>query len=146
MKAHGSEKRKKAPAFTAEERAAMKARIKELEAEAGKANGESDVLASIAAMPEPSKSMGERLHTIIAANGPSLVPRTWYGMPAYAKDGKVLCFFRGAEKFKERYLTFGFQDNANLDDGAMWPVAFALSELTPAAEEQIAALVKKAVG
>ncbi|MEJ2047424.1 MAG: DUF1801 domain-containing protein [Dehalococcoidia bacterium] len=110
-----------------------------------KADGEKDVLAAIAAIPEPYRTMGERLHTIIKASGPALSPRTWYGMPAYAKDGKVVCFFRGADKFKERYMTLGFNDVANLDEGNMWPVAFALTELAAAEEAKITALVKKAV-
>ena len=104
------------------------------------------MLAAIAAMPEPYRTMGERLHTIITASAPVLTPRTWYGMPAYARNGRVICFFRGADKFKERYMTLGFNDAAHLDDGAMWPVAFALKDLTPAGEERIAALVRKAVG
>jgi hypothetical protein len=109
------------------------------------ADGESAVLAAIAAMPEPYRDMGERIHVIIRANAPVLTPRVWYGMPAYAKDGKVVCFFRGGQKFKERYMTFGFNDVANLDDGHMWPVAFALTELTAADEARIGALVKKAM-
>jgi uncharacterized protein YdhG (YjbR/CyaY superfamily) len=112
---------------------------------AKKANEESAVLAAIAAMPEPYRTMGERLHAIIKANAPALSPKTWYGMPAYAKDGKVVCFFRGADKFKERYMTLGFNDSANLDEGNMWPIAFALTELTIAEEARIGALVKKAV-
>jgi uncharacterized protein YdhG (YjbR/CyaY superfamily) len=131
--------------FTAEERAAMRERAKELKAEAGKADGEKDVLAKIAEMPKPDRVMAERLHAIVKASAPSLFPKTWYGMPAYAKDGKVVCFFRGAHKFKERYAMFGFNDSANLDKGAMWPVAFALTELTAADEAKIGALVKKAV-
>jgi uncharacterized protein YdhG (YjbR/CyaY superfamily) len=135
--------------FTAEERAAMQERARELKAEArrgaGKADGESDVLAKIAEMPEPDRAMAERLHAIIKASAPTLAPRTWYGMPAYAKDGKVVCFFQSAHKFKSRYATFGFSDTANLDDGAMWPTAFALKELTPAEEARIGELVKKAV-
>lgn len=114
-------------------------------ARAKAADGESAVLALIEAMPEPSRSMGQRLHRIIRENGPMLTPRTWYGMPGYAKDGKVVCFFRGAEKFKERYMTFGFDDPAHLDDGNMWPIAYALTELTEAEETRIAELVKKAV-
>ena len=113
---------------------------------AAKADGESEVLAKIAEMPEPDRVMAERLHAIIKASAPALSPRTWYGMPAYAKDGKVLCFFQPAQKFKTRYATFGFNDVANLDEGAMWPVAFALAELTAAAEARIGALVKKAAG
>jgi uncharacterized protein YdhG (YjbR/CyaY superfamily) len=112
---------------------------------AKKVDGESAVLASIAEMPEPYRSMGERLHTIIKTSAPDLSPKTWYGMPAYAKDGKVLCFFRGGTKFKERYMTIGFNDAANLDDGHLWPIAFALTELTATEEERIVELVKKAV-
>ena len=112
---------------------------------ADKADGESAVLAAIAAMPEPYRAMGERLHAIIKASAPALSPKLWYGMPAYAKDGKVVCFFRGGEKFKERYMTLGFNDEANLDEGHMWPIAFALKELTAAEEARIGALVKKAV-
>jgi hypothetical protein len=127
------------------------ARAKELKAEArrgpraDKANGERAVLAKIAEMPEPDRAMGERLHAIIKASAPALSPRLWYGMPAYAKDGKVVCFFQGAHKFKSRYATFGFDQAANLDEGAMWPTAFALTELTTADEARIGALVKKAV-
>jgi hypothetical protein len=137
--------------LTDEERGAMKERTKELKAEArrgpraDKADGERDVLAKIAEMPEPDRAMGERLHAIITASAPALSPKTWYGQPAYAKDGKVVCFFQGAHKFNSRYATFGFNDAANLDDGTMWPVAFALTELTAADEARIAALVKKAV-
>jgi uncharacterized protein YdhG (YjbR/CyaY superfamily) len=137
--------------LTDEERGAMKERTKELKAEAprgpraGKADGESEVLAKIAEMVEPDRALAERLHAIITASAPALAPKTWYGMPAYAKDGKVVCFFQSAQKFKSRYATFGFNDSANLDDGAMWPVAFALTELTAADEARIAALVKKAV-
>src|SRR5437660_10099591 len=112
---------------------------------ADKAEGESAVLATIAAMPEPDRAMGERLHAIIKASAPALSPRLWYGMPAYAKDGKVVCFFQSAQKFKTRYATFGFSDKANLDEGAMWPTAFALKELTATEEARIVALVKKAV-
>lgn len=135
--------------FTAEERAAMQERARELKAEKrakkGKADGEQDVLAKIAEMEEPDRTMAERIYAIIKDSAPELAPRTWYGMPAYAKDGKVVCFFQSAQKFKARYATLGFNDAANLDDGAMWPVAFALKEWTPAVEEQIRALVKKAV-
>jgi uncharacterized protein YdhG (YjbR/CyaY superfamily) len=137
--------------FTDEERAAMKERAQELKAAArrgprvGKADGESDVLAKIAEMPGPDRVMAERLHAIIKASAPSLSPRTWYGMPAYAKDGKVVCFFQSAQKFKTRSATFGFSDKANLDKGALWPTAFALKELTASEEAKIAALVKKAV-
>jgi hypothetical protein len=138
----------KSTGFTSEERAAMKERAKELKAEAraskNKAEGESEVLAKIAEMAEPDRTMGQRLHALIKANAPSLSPRLWYGMPAYAKDGKVLCFFQSAEKFKTRYATLGFSDTADLDDGAMWPVAFALRDLTAAGEAKIGALVKKA--
>ena len=133
--------------FTDEERAAMKERAQELKAAArtDKADGESDVLAKIAEMPEPDRALAERLHAIIKASAPALSPRLWYGMPAYAKDGKVVCFFQSAAKFKTRYATFGFQHEANLDEGAMWPTAFALKELTVAEEARIGALVKKAV-
>jgi uncharacterized protein YdhG (YjbR/CyaY superfamily) len=135
--------------FTDEERAAMKERAQELKAEArankSRADGERDVLAKIAEMPEPERAMAEQLHAIIKASAPALTPRTWYGMPAYAKDGKVVCFFQSAHKFNARYATLGFNDAANLDDGAMWPTAFALKELTPAEEARIAALVRKAV-
>ena len=131
--------------FTAEERAAMKERAQELKAEANKADAEAAVLAKIAEMPELDRSMGERLHAIVTASAPVLSPKLWYGMPAYAKDGKVVCFFQSADKFKSRYATFGFNDAANLDDGAMWPTTFALKELTPAGEAEVRALVKKAV-
>ena len=131
--------------FTADERAAMKERAKELKAEAAKADGEETLLAAIAKMPGSDRAMAKRLHTIIKDNAPDLSPKTWYGMPAYAKDDKVVCFFRGADKFKERYAMFGFNDSANLDKGTMWPVAYALKELTAADEKTIAALVKKAV-
>jgi len=136
---------KKDTGFTAEERAAMKERAKELKAEKSKADGESDVLAKIAEMAEPDRAMAERLHALIKASAPALTPRTWYGMPAYAKDGKVVCFFKSASKFKSRYATFGFNDPANLDDGAMWATSFALKKLTAADEKKIGALVKKAV-
>ena len=140
---------KKTKGFTAEEKSAMKERAKELKAEArankSKADGESEVLAKIAEMPEPDRGLAERIHSIVTANAPTLSPRTWYGMPAYAKDGKIVCFFQSAQKFKSRYATFGFSDEANLDQGAMWPVAFALKELTAADEKKIGALVKKAV-
>ena len=139
----------KSQGFTDEERAAMRARAREMKAEAradkDKADGESAVLAAIAAMPERDRAMGERLHTIVKASAPALAPKTWYGMPAYAKDGKVVCFFKCAQKFNTRYATFGFSEAANLDDGAMWPVEFALTELTAADEARIAALVKQAV-
>ena len=127
--------------FTAEERAAMRERAKELKAE----TSEKDVLAKIAEMPKADRVMAERLHKLIKATAPELAPRTWYGMPAYSKDGKVLCFFQSADKFKARYATFGFSDEANIDQGAMWPTSFALTKLTPAEEKKIAALVKKAV-
>jgi len=123
----------------------MRERAQEAGRRAGKADEESAVLAKIAEMPEPDRAKAERLHAIIKASAPELAPRTWYGMPAYAKDGKVLCFFQSAQKFKTRYATFGFSDKANLDDGAMWPVAFALKELTAAEEARIAELVKQAV-
>ena len=135
--------------FTDEERAAMKARGQELKAEAraskGQADGERDLLAKIAEMPEPDRAVAERLHAIIKATAPVLSPKTWYGMPAYAKDGKVVCFFKIADKFKSRYATFGFEEAANLDEGTMWPTSFALTKLTADDEARIAALVKKAV-
>ena len=137
--------------FTDEERAAMKERAREAKAEAcrgpraGKGDGESDVLAKIAEMPDQDRAMAERLHALIKASAPDLSPRTWYGMPAYAQGGKVVCYFQSAHKFKSRYATFGFNDTANLDDGAMWPTSFALKELTDAEEARIAELVKKAV-
>ena len=140
----------KAKGFTDEEKAAMKERAKEMKAEArankNKEEGEKDVVAKIAEMSEPDRSMAERLHAIIKANAPDLMPKTWYGMPAYAKDGNVICFFQPAEKFKARYATLGFNDRAMLDEGNMWPTSFALKELTAAEEKKIAALVKKAVG
>ncbi len=141
---------KKSKGFTDEERAAMKERAQELKAEAraskDKAEGERAVLAKIAEMPEPDRSMAERLHAIIKSSAPALSPKTWYGMPAYANmDGKVVCYFTAASKFNSRYATFGFNDDANLDEGAMWPTSFALKELTAAEEARIAALVKKAV-
>jgi len=142
---------KQAKGFTDEERAAMKERVQELKAQARRgqrgdtADGESDVLAKIAQMAEPDRAMAKRLHAIITATAPALSPRTWYGMPAYARDGKVVCFFQSAQKFKSRYATFGFSDAANLDEGTLWPVAFALKELTAATEGRIGALVKKAV-
>jgi uncharacterized protein YdhG (YjbR/CyaY superfamily) len=143
--------KKASKAFTDEERAAMRERAQEVKAaarrgsRAGKADGESDVLAKIAEMPESDRAMAERLHAIVKASAPALSPRTWYGMPAYAKDGKVVCFFQSGAKFKTRYATLGFSDNANLDEGAMWPTAFALKRLTAAEEKKIRALVKKAV-
>jgi uncharacterized protein YdhG (YjbR/CyaY superfamily) len=132
---------KKSKGFTAEERAAMKERAKELKA----AGGEKEVLAKIAEMPKGDRAMAKRLHEIVKSSAPELSSRTWYGMPAYAKDDKVVCFFRSAAKFKSRYATLGFSDKANLDDGAMWPTDFALKKLTAAEEKKIAALVKKAV-
>ncbi|GIU99938.1 MAG: hypothetical protein KatS3mg014_1554 [Actinomycetota bacterium] len=136
-----------AAGFTAEERAAMRERARELKAERrGKADWEAEVLARIAAMPEADRTMAERIHAIVRATAPDLAPRLWYGMPAYARDGKVVCFFQDAAKFKARYATFGFTDQAKLDEGAMWPVSFALKELTPDAEARIAALVARAVG
>jgi uncharacterized protein YdhG (YjbR/CyaY superfamily) len=144
-----AEIKNKSEGFTDEEKAAMKERAKELKAEArankDKAAGESDVLAKIAEMPEPERGMAMRIHEIVKANAPSLSPKTWYGMPAYAKDGKVVCFFQSAQKFNARYATFGFNDTANLDEGNLWAVAFALKQLTAADEERISALVKKAV-
>ena len=137
--------------FTDEERVAMRERAQELKAaarrgsRAGKADGEGDVLAKIAEMPERDRAMAERLHAIVKASAPALSPRTWYGMPAYAKDGDVVCFFQSAQKFKTRYATLGFSDKANLDEGAMWPTSFALKELTAAEEARIGALVKRAV-
>ena len=135
----------KSRGFTAEERAAMKERAQELKAEARRADGESALLAKIDEMPEPDRAMGKRLHAIIKASAPDLSPKTWYGMPAYAKDGKVVCFFQSAEKFKSRYATLGFSDQANLDEGGMWPTSFALKELTAKEEAKIGNLVKKAV-
>ena len=137
--------------FTDEERAAMRERVREVKAaarrgpRAAKADGESEVLAKIAEMAEPDRAMAERLHAIIKASAPSVSPRTWYGMPAYAKDGNVVCFFQSAQKFKTRYATLGFSDKANFDEGAMWPTSFALTELTADVEGRIGALVKKAV-
>jgi len=131
--------------FTDEERAAMKDRVQEMKAAADKADGESAVLAKIAELPGPDRALGKRLHAIIRANAPALSPKLWYGMPAYAKDGKIVCHFQSAQKFKTRYATLGFSDAANLDEGALWPVAFALTELTAADEARIGALVKKAV-
>jgi uncharacterized protein YdhG (YjbR/CyaY superfamily) len=146
----GSMSAKKSKGFTDEERAAMRERAKEQKAEARankkKAEGESDVLAKIAEMQEPDRAMAERLHEIVKASAPALSPKTWYGMPAYAnKDGKVVCFFQSAEKFNTRYATFSFSDEANLDEGAMWPTSYALKELTAAEEAKIGALVKRAV-
>jgi uncharacterized protein YdhG (YjbR/CyaY superfamily) len=142
---------RKPKGFTDEERAAMRERIRELKVDAppgrgaDKADGETAVLAKIAALPLPDRAMGERLHAIIKANAPALSPKTWYGMPAYARDGNVVCFFQSAQKFKTRYATLGFSDKANLDEGHMWPTAFALKELTAAEEARICALVKKAM-
>jgi uncharacterized protein YdhG (YjbR/CyaY superfamily) len=146
----GTTQRKASAGFTDEERAAMKERARELKAEkrrggrSSKADGERELLGKLAEMPAAERSMGERLHAIIKENAPELSPKTWYGMPAYAKDGKVVCFFQGAAKFKSRYSTLGFNDAANLDEGAMWPTSFALKELTAAEEERIAELVRKA--
>ena len=135
--------------FTAEERAAMRARAQELKAEArvnkNRADGERELLAAIAEMPGPDRALAERLHALVTASAPGLWPKTWYGMPAYAREGKVVCFFQSAEKFKSRYATLGFSDQANLDEGSMWPTSFALKELNDADEARIAALVKKAV-
>lgn len=141
----GTATRRKSGGLTDEERMAMKERLQELKA-AGKEDGEKAVLAKIASMPGPDRTMGERLHTIVKAAAPSLSPRLWYGMPAYARDGKVVCFFQSAQKFKTRYATFGFSDKANLDEGHLWPTAFALTEMTATEAAKIAALVKKAVG
>jgi uncharacterized protein YdhG (YjbR/CyaY superfamily) len=147
----GTAIKKESKGFTDEERAAMKERVQELKAEAsrgpraGKADGESDLLAKIAEMSEPDRAMATRLHAIVKATAPALSPKTWYGMPAYAKDGKVVCFFQSAQKFNARYATFGFSDTANLDEGAMWPTSFALKELTATEEARIGALVKRAV-
>jgi uncharacterized protein YdhG (YjbR/CyaY superfamily) len=138
-------KSKKSKSFSAEERAAMKERAKELKAEADKADGESALLAKIAEMKGNDRAMAKRLHAIVKANAPGLSPKTWYGMPAYARDGKVVCFFKSAEKFKSRYATLGFGEEANLDEGAMWPTDFALKKLTDTEEKKIVALVKKAV-
>ena len=136
--------KKKSDGFTAEEKAAMKERARELKAAEAEADGEKAVLEKIAEMPDSDRVMAERIHEIIRATAPSLVPRTWYGMPAYTKDGKVVCFFQDAAKFKARYATFGFNEAANLDDGPMWPTSYALKELTPDAEARIIALVKQA--
>ena len=138
--------KKSTKGFTAEERAAMKERAQELKAEAAKADGESALLAKVAEMKGSDRNMAKRIHAIVKANGPDLMPKTWYGMPAYAnRDGKVVCFFQSAEKFNSRYATFGFSDTANLDDGAMWPTSFAVKELTDREEARIGELVKKAV-
>lgn len=139
-------KLKKFTGFSAEERAAVQARALELKAEAESANGEKQVLAAIARLPEPDRSLAKRVHAIVRAAAPKLVPKTWYGFPAYAnKDGKIVCFFQQASKFKYRYSTLGFQDMAKIDDGDMWPVAYAVTKITPAGEKKIAALVRKAV-
>ena len=138
-------KASKKPSFSAEEKAAMKARAKELKASKDRAAGESALRGALAKMSPSDRAIGERLHTIITETAPVLAPKTWYGMPAYAKDDKVVCYFRDAGKFKDRYATFGFNDSANLDQGSMWPVAFALTKLTPADEAKIKTLVKKAV-
>jgi uncharacterized protein YdhG (YjbR/CyaY superfamily) len=141
--------RKSSTGFTAEERAAMKERARELKAEEraskNRAVGERDLLEKVAEMEGPDRALAEKLHAIVTASAPDLWPKTWYGMPAYAKDGKIVCFFQSADKFKSRYATFGFSDTANLDDGAMWPTSFALKKLTTADEARIAALVKQAV-
>ena len=145
-----AQKGKTSKGFTEAERAAMKERAKELKAEErvnkNRAEGERDLLAKVAEMPKADRALAERIHVIVTAGAPDLMPKTWYGMPAYARDGKVVCFFQAADKFKARYATFGFSDEANLDDGAMWPTSFALKKLTDADEKRIAALVKKAVG
>jgi uncharacterized protein YdhG (YjbR/CyaY superfamily) len=138
-------KSKKSKSFSAEERAAMKERAKELKAESERADGESALLAKIAEMKGNDRAMAKRLHAIVKANAPGLSPKTWYGMPAYARDGKVVCFFKSAEKFKSRYATLGFGEEANLDEGAMWPTDFALKKLTDTEEKKIVVLVKKAV-
>ena len=143
--AKSTAKTKKSKGFTAEERAAMKERAKELKAEAERADGEGALLAKIAEMKGNDRAMAKRLHAIVKATAPDLTPKTWYGMPAYARDGKVVCFFKSAEKFKSRYATLGFGEEANLDDGAMWPTDFALKKLTDTEEKKIVALVKKAV-
>jgi uncharacterized protein YdhG (YjbR/CyaY superfamily) len=137
--------KKNAEAFTDEERAAIKERVRESKAAGEKADGESAVLAKIAEMAEPDRAMAKRLHAVIKASGPVLSPKLWYGMPAYARDGKIVCFFQPAQKFKTRYSTLGFNDAAHLDEGTMWPVAFALTKLTAADEARVGALVKKAV-
>jgi uncharacterized protein YdhG (YjbR/CyaY superfamily) len=138
-------KSKTSKGWTDEERAAAKAYARELKAEARGANDEKAVLEAIAEMPPKDRAMGKRIHAIVKASAPDLAPKTWYGMPAYAKDGKVICFFQSADKFKARYATFGFSDTANLDEGSMWPTSWALTKLTPADEKKIAALVKKAI-
>ena len=138
-------KKKRYEGFTDEERGAMQDRVQEMKVAKDKADGESELLAKIAEMPESDRAMAKRLHAVIKASAPALSPTTWYGMPAYAQDGKIVCHFQPAQKFKTRYATFGFSDKANLDQGGLWPVAFALKELTAAEEAKIAALVKKAV-
>jgi uncharacterized protein YdhG (YjbR/CyaY superfamily) len=140
-----TQKSAKSKGFSAEERAAMKERAQELKAEAAKADGEQALLAKVAEMPKADRDLAKRLHAIVKANAPDLSPKTWYGMPAYAREGKVVCFFQSADKFNSRYATFGFSDEARLDKGTMWPTYFALKELTAADEAKIAALVKKAV-
>ena len=145
MSAQTQKSTKKSKGFSDEERAAMKERAQELKAEARKADGEKALLAKIAEMPEPDCALAERFHAIVTESAPNLAPKTWYGMPAYAEEGKVVCFFQSAHKFNSRYATFGFSDEANLDEGAMWPTYFALKELTAADEKKIVALVKKAV-
>ncbi len=137
--------KKRYEGFTAEEKAAMQDRVQEMKVAAQKADGESEVLAKIAELPATDRDMAKRLHAVIKASAPALSPKTWYGMPAYAKDGKIVCFFQSAQKFKTRYATLGFNDAARLDEGNMWPTAFALMKLTPADEARIGALVKKAV-
>ena len=140
-----AEKKTTRKGFTADERAAMKERAKELKASANRAEGERDLLGKIAEMPPPDRAMAEKIHSIVTSTAPDLWPRTWYGMPAYTKDGKVICFFKSADKFKTRYATFGFEESAKIDVGTMWPTSFGLTKLTPADEKKIAALVKKAV-
>jgi uncharacterized protein YdhG (YjbR/CyaY superfamily) len=140
-----AQRSKGGPGFSAEERAAMRERARELKAEAEKADGEAALLAKIAEMPKADRTIGTRIHAIVKANAPGLAPKTWYGMPAYAKDGKVLCFFQSADKFKARYATFGFTEEANLDDGDVWPVSFAVKEWNAAVEAKLAKLVKQAV-
>ena len=137
--------KKRYEGFTAEEKAAMQDRVQEMKVAAQKADGESEVLAKISALPASDRDMAKRLHAVIKASAPALSPKLWYGMPAYARDGKVVCFFQSAQKFKTRYATLGFNDPARLDEGNMWPTAFALMKLTPADEARIGALVKKAV-
>jgi uncharacterized protein YdhG (YjbR/CyaY superfamily) len=145
MSAQTQKAKKDSKGFTAEERAAMKERARELKAETAKADGEQALLEKVAEMPEPDRGLATRVHELIKATAPDLAPKTWYGMPAYARDGKVVCHFQSADKFKSRYATLGFSDEANLDDGSMWPTSFALKKLTAAEERKIAALVKKAV-